>query len=156
MGVRKPNHRLVKIHRSYTVDEIARLFGVHRNTIRDWLHKGLPTVDQRRPLLVHGQTLVDFLKARRAANKRPCRPGEIYCVGCREPRTPANRHAVYQALTPTNGCLVGICPACGSRMFRRVNLARLDHVSGDLRVTTTEAQQHIDESHRPSVNCDFR
>mgnify|MGYP001125755299 CR=1 FL=1 len=145
MGIRNPNHRLVKIHRTYMVDEIAKLFGIHRNTVRDWLLKGLTTVDQRRPLLVHGQVLVDFLKSRRAAKKRPCRPGEIYCVGCREPRSPAGRYAVYQALTPTNGSLVGICPACGSRMFRRVNLAKLAHVAGHLHVAA-EAQQHTTSS----------
>jgi len=156
MGIRNPNHRLVKIHRTYTVDEMAKLFGVHDNTVRDWFRKGLATIDQRRPLLVRGQVLVDFLKSRRATNKRPCRPGEIYCVGCREPRSPADHHAIYQALTPTSGSLVGICPACGSRMFRRVNLAKLAHVAGHLHVAAPEAQQHIDESHKPSVNCDFR
>jgi hypothetical protein len=41
-------------------------------------------------------------------------------------------------------------------MFRRVNLAQLAHVAGHLQVTSVEAQQHIDESHRPSVNCDFK
>ena len=156
MGIRNPNHRLVKIHRTYTVDEMAKLFGAHRNTVRDWLHKGLTTVDQRRPLLVRGQVLVDFLKSRRAANKRPCRPGEIYCVGCGKARSPADGRVVYLPLTATGGNLVGICPTCGSRMFRRVNLAKLTHVAGGLHVAVTEAQEHIGESPQPSVNCDFR
>jgi hypothetical protein len=156
MGLRTPNHRLVKIHRTYTVDEMATLFGVHRNTVREWLRKGLATVDQRRPLLVLGHVLVDFLKARRAANKRPCRPGEIYCVRCREPRPPVGSYAVYQAITPTGGNLVGICPNCSARIFRRVNLTSLAQVAGHLHVGVPEAQQHIDESQQPSVNCDFR
>lgn len=156
MGTRNHNHRLVKIHRTYTVDEMATLFDTHRNTVRGWFDKGLATIDQRRPLLVRGQVLVDFLKSRRAANKRPCRPGQIYCVRCHEPRPPADGRAVYQPLTPTGGNLVGICPQCGSRMFRRVNLAKLAHVASHLQVTSAEAQQHIDESHKPSVNCDFR
>ena len=156
MGIRNPNHRVVKIHRTYTVEEMAKLFGAHRNTVRNWLRKGLPTIDQRRPSLVRGQALVDFLKARRAANKRPCRPGQIYCVRCREPQFPVDRRAIYQPLTATGGNLVGICPHCSSRMHRRVNLFRLAHVAGHLHVTAPEAQQHIDESHQPSVNCDFR
>lgn len=156
MGTRNHNHRLVKIHRTYTVDEMATLFDTHRNTVRGWFDKGLTTIDQRRPLLVRGQVLVDFLRSRRAANKRPCRPGQIFCVRCHEPRSPADGRAVYQPLTPTGGNLVGICPHCGSRMFRRVNLAKLAHVASHLQVTSAEAQQHIDESHKPSVNCDFR
>lgn len=156
MGTRNHNHRLVKIHRTYTVDEMATLFGTHRNTVRGWFGKGLTTIDQRRPVLVSGRVLVDFLRSRRAANKRPCRPGQIYCVRCREPRSPADGQAAYQPLTGTAGNLVGICPHCASRMFRRLNLARLPHVAGDLKVAVPEAQQHIDESHKPSVNCDFR
>lgn len=34
MGKRHPNPRLAKIHRSYTVEEVAGVFGVHRNTVR--------------------------------------------------------------------------------------------------------------------------
>jgi excisionase family DNA binding protein len=147
MGVRNFNHRLVKIHRTYTVDEMARLFGAHRNTVRAWLRDGLSAVDRRRPVLVRGQDLVSFLRARRAANKRPCRPGEIYCMKCREPRSPAGGLLAYQPMTCTGGNLVGRCPQCGTRMFRRVNLARLADVAGDLVVAVPEAQQHIAESH---------
>ncbi len=32
MGKRYPNYRLAKIHRSYTVEEIARLSRKHENT----------------------------------------------------------------------------------------------------------------------------
>ena len=63
MGVRHPNHRLAKIHRNYTVDEVANLFAVHRNTVRQWIKSGLPTTDSRRPLLILGRDLVAFLKA---------------------------------------------------------------------------------------------
>ena len=33
MAKRHPNHRQVKIHRNYTVEEIASLFGIHKNTV---------------------------------------------------------------------------------------------------------------------------
>lgn len=156
MGNRNPNHRLVKIHHSYTVEEVARLFGIHKNTVRDWLRNGLSALCERRPLVILGPVLVDYLKARRAKNKRKCRPGEIYCVRCREPRHPKDQQAIYQALTPTNGNLIGRCSRCAIRIFRRISLAKLSQVSGELRVTIPEAQQHIDESHKPSVNCDFK
>ena len=65
MGKRHPNHRLVKIHRNYTVDDVSRLLGVHKNTVRAWIKAGLPVMDEKRPLLILGYVLRDFLKSRR-------------------------------------------------------------------------------------------
>ena len=42
MPRRGPNYRLVKIHRNYTVEEAARMFGIHKNTVRAWIEAGLP------------------------------------------------------------------------------------------------------------------
>jgi hypothetical protein len=156
MPATRPNPRLAKIHRSYTVDEIAKLYGVHRNTVRSWIARGLPTVDERRPLLVLGNHLAAFLQARRAANKRPCGPGEIYCLRCREPRQPAGGVVRYRPLTTTQGSLVGLCACCGAGLNRRVSLAKLPLVSAGLVVTQQQAPEHIDESQQPSLNSDFK
>jgi hypothetical protein len=32
----RPDHRRVKLHRSYSVDEVARLFDMHPNTVRNF------------------------------------------------------------------------------------------------------------------------
>jgi hypothetical protein len=44
MGSRRPNARLAKIHRSYSVEEMARLFNVHKNTVRNWVEQGLAAI----------------------------------------------------------------------------------------------------------------
>lgn len=155
MPATRPNPRLAKIHRSYTVDEIAKLYGVHRNTVRAWIARGLPTVDERRPVLVLGSHLAAFLQARRTANKRTCGPGEIYCLRCREPRRPVGGVVRYHPLTPTQGNLAGLCECCGAGLNRRASLAKLALVLGDLKVTVQQAPEHIDESAQPSLNCDF-
>ncbi len=156
MSKRHPNHRLVKIHRSYTVDEVASLFGIHRNTVREWIKRGLPTSDDRRPILVLGRALVAFLQARRGKNKQTCMPGEIYCVRCRAPKTPAGGMADYQPLTVTTGNLVGICPTCEAMTYRRVNFSKLILVSGNLEVTLPQALRHIDKSPNLFVNSDLK
>ena len=46
MRKRHPNPRLAKIHRNYTVEEIANLFGVHKNSVRNWVKGGLPISDE--------------------------------------------------------------------------------------------------------------
>lgn len=153
---RTPNPRLVKRHRSYTVEEAARLLGVHKNSIREWIRRGLPVVDHCRPCLILGRDLVAFLEQRRRQNKRPCLPGQIYCVRCRQPQFPAGGMADYQAVTPATGNLVGLCPACDGLIYRRVSLTRLQQDRGDLDVRLAQAARHIDESDSPSVNCDFK
>lgn len=156
MSKRHPNPRLAKIHRNYTVEEIATLFGVHRNTVRAWVKRGLPTSDDRRPMLILGRDLVAFLQVQRAKNKRICQPGEIYCVRCRAPKAPAGAMADYETLTATQGNLVAICPDCETIIYRRVSLAKLAQIRGKLDITFPQALRHIGESLQPSVNSDFR
>jgi hypothetical protein len=155
MSKRHLNPRLAKIHRNYTVDEVASLFGVHKNSVRNWVKGGLPTNDDRRPMLILGRDLFNFLQAKRMKNKRPCQPGEIYCVRCRVAQKPAGDMADYQPLTATLGNLIGICPRCEVMMYRRVGLAQLVQVGANLDITMTQALPHICESTQPCVNSDF-
>jgi len=156
MRRRHPNPRLAKIHRNYTVEEVASLFDVHKNSVRNWVKCGLPTSDDRRPMLILGRDLVAFLQARRVKNKRPCLPGEIYCMRCRAAQRPAGDMAEYQPITSTSGNLIGICPCCETMMYRRVNLAKLVHVGANLDITMSQALPHIDESPPPCVNSDLK
>ena len=152
---RRLNPRLAKIHRNYTVDEVARLYDVHRNTVRLWIKQGLPTTDNRRPMLILGHDLRAFLEARRSKNRRACKPGEMYCLRCREPRAPAGAVADFERITETLGNLVAICSHCGAVMNRRVNIAKLADVSGEVAVTMTLAARHLSESNQPTLNSDF-
>ena len=140
MRKRRPNYRLVKIHRSYTVDEVARLFDAHKNTVRAWVKTGLPTCDGKRPTLILGRHLADYLQARRAKGKRPCELGEIYCVRCRAPKRPAGNMAEYQPTTATLGNLIGICPNCDTMIYRRASRAKLPEIRGNLDITFAEAE----------------
>ena len=153
---RHPNHRLVKIHRNYAVEEIVQLFGKHKNTVRNWIvRERLEVIDERRPALVLGSTLVDFLKKRRGRNKRKLKPGEIYCVRCRAAVKPAGGIGDCVQVTDVTGNLRGICPRCDLLIHRRVSLAKIDHVKGDLEITVEPAGDRIRESPDASVNCDF-
>ena len=155
MRKRRPNYRLVKIHRSYTVEEVAHLFGTHKNTVRAWVKAGLPTCDDKRPSLILGRELAGFLKARHTKNKRPCQPGEIYCVRCRAAKRPAGEMADYLPITATLGNLTGICPDCEGMIFRRASLPKLAQIRGNLEITFAEAQRQVSESIQPTVNSDF-
>lgn len=153
---RHPNPRIAKIHRSYTVEEVAKLYGVHKNTVRAWIKQGLSVCDDKRPTIVLGRALATFLQARRIKNKRTCQAGEIYCVRCREPKKPAADMADYQPLTERIGNLMALCPDCNSIMNRRVSLIKLERVRGQIDITFPQALRHISESNQLTVNSDLK
>jgi hypothetical protein len=143
--MRSTDPRRVKKLRSYSVSEISDLLGHHPHTVRNWLHSGLAAIDGRRPTVVRGAELQRFLYAKRNVRKTSCPPGTIYCVKCREPRRPHGNVADLRPLSASTGNLEGICPACGKMMNRRVSLARLEAVRGDLDIAVTDQQGRIRE-----------
>jgi hypothetical protein len=151
--VKRLNPRRVKVHRNYTVEEVARLFGMHKTAVRGWLKAGLPRIDGRRPILILGRELAAFLHARQQRRRRRCQSGEFYCFRCRAPRNCALKTADYLPLSPTSGNLRGTCAACGTRMYRRVSLYRLAAAAGDLQVALLQAPQRIVEGADASLNC---
>ena len=143
----------VKINRLYTTEEAARCCEVHRCTVRRWLKGGLANCDGERPHLIRGDMLRKFLQAKRVAAKRPCGPGQIYCVRCRDRKFPALRMADYKPRTDTWGDLVGLCPDCGCLIHRRINIARLPSECGVLQVALPKAHSRIGETAVPSLNA---
>ena len=131
------------------------MLGKHKNTVRAWIKEGLPVCDSKRPTLILGQALRDFLLTKKNKHKRPCAPGEMYCVRCRAPQKPAEEMADYQPVTKKYGNLIGICPACDCVMYRRASFAKIEQIRGQLDITFAKAARHIDESAQPSVNSDF-
>ena len=117
------NPNKAKIHRSYTVEEVASLFSIHKNTVRIWVKKGLPTCDDRRPLLVLGSDLREFLQQKRKQNKRKCKPREMYCMRCRAPRIAAEGMVDYDPITDVTGRLIGICPCCDGVINKYISLS---------------------------------
>lgn len=156
MKRQRPNPQRVKIHRSYEVADIAELFGIHRNTVRQWIKQGLPVTDTRRPQLITGHALRIFLQAKRSKNKRPCQPGELYCLRCRLPQRPAGDMADFQPVTQKVGKLTAICPACENLMHQRISMATLEQIHTIFNITTTQAQKRIGDSSHPIVNSDLK
>ena len=114
--------RRIKIHRSYTVEQLARLLGCHKNSIWLWLKHGLePLEDGKRPIMIQGGVARRFLENRRRARKRRCSLRELYCLRCREARSVRGGRAVYfEAPAGGPGMLTAECSVCGTLMFKRV------------------------------------
>lgn len=155
MTKRHQNPRLAKIHRSYTVDEVADLYRVGKNAVRHWIKQGLPTCDSKRPMLILGIELNVFHEKRRNKNKRPCLLDEIYCVRCRAPKKPAAGMVEYRPMTTTSGNLVAICPDCETMIHRRISKLKLYQIPYQIDIRLPQPHLHIVESPTPSLNSDF-
>jgi hypothetical protein len=154
MGYRHPNPRLAKIYRSYSVEEVSRLFRVHKNTVRNWLRQGLTAIDEQRPIVIRGVELRRFLTDRRTRSKKTCGPGRMYCLPCRAPKVPAGNMAECIQTGESTGTLQGICPDCDRMIYRRVNPLKLGAVRGDLDISVTQERPRIVGTTKPNVNCD--
>ena len=149
------NHRRVKKLRSYTIFEVGELLDVRKNTVHQWIKNGLMTTDHKRPLLIRGYDLIDFLQARRKRRRRPCGTSQLYCFRCRAAKDPAGGMADYIPLTEKLGNLTAICPDCGLIMHRVVNVAKLQTIRGELDVTFPQAPARLTEISELSVNSVF-
>lgn len=157
MAKRSFNPRLVKIHRSYQVVEIANLYGTHKNLVRAWIKQGLSTIDESKPYLIRGDQLRFFLEARRSKNKCKCKIDEIYCVKCRSAKKPLGNMVDYnQSVNGGISNIMGICPDCGSRIFRCTSERTFKLIQHCFEVTIPIAQQRIDAVNLPIVNSDFK
>ena len=139
MPARRVNPHRVKLHRIYSVQELADCLGVHKNTVRHWQGAGLAAIDGNRPTLFDGKTTKAFLLARQTSRKRPCPPGMIYCFRCREPRPPALGMVEFIPGQGTTGNLAALCETCGTVMHRRANVAMIAAIMPRLAVQIRQA-----------------
>lgn len=122
------NPNRAKIHRSYTVEEIAQLFNVHKNTVRTWVKAGLPVCDNQKPMLILGSDLREFIKAKNNNRKRTCQPYEMYCLRCQSPQKPAENMVDYEPHNDVTGRMIGICSGCEGVINKYINLVNFEKI----------------------------
>ncbi|MFQ3245809.1 MAG: hypothetical protein ACI9SP_002457 [Arenicella sp.] len=123
------NASLVKIHRSYTVDEVSNVLGVHKGTVRNWTKDGLEVCDGSRPMLILGRVLKPFLKERNQRMKRPCAKDQFYCMKCKKPQKSAGNMVEFLPSTKGKGLLIALCECCEGIVTRFSNLAHIEQMS---------------------------
>jgi hypothetical protein len=136
MLARRINPRLIRLHRSYSIEDAAFSLGVHKNSVRGWIRNGLPVMDRTRPLLMHGDELRAYLEAKRKAAQCPCTPGTLYCLKCR-------------SLNATTGNLKALWDTYGTLMHRRVGMSAIAATMPDFQITIREARERLEERQLP-------
>jgi hypothetical protein len=134
----KCNPMLAKINKIYTIQDIAETFKRHPRTVINWIKDGLEVCSKKRPMMILGSDLREYLNAKMKKNRKPCGPGELYCVACKIPRVPQGHFAILDVQNELVGTLIGECPKCHHTIYRKVSLARIDQVVGEVNLTRTK------------------
>jgi hypothetical protein len=160
------NHRLVKKYRSYTAEEICKLFQnrkLHVQTIRDWVRSGELEVITKNPITIYGEVLRAFLEKRNAGHKKQLAFNQLKCLKCQEIISPhENAISIYNN---QNGSITAsaICPVChnkATRFYKKDQQAQLEKtfiINEPLLVTignssSTACKTHLDNVANNSLN----
>jgi hypothetical protein len=145
---------LIKQSCSYDPAEIAKLFGIHRNTVRHWLKDGLQPIDGQRPILVHGAVLKAFISERQQGRRQKCGPGEFYCFRCRAPRKAWGNVADVVPHTQKVAKLIALCCVCATPMHRTIRRADIPKLDGLIDIQPM-ASERLRDRPDASANCDI-
>lgn len=143
--------RKIRPQKCYAVQQCSDLVGVEPSTVRRWIKQGLPVLVDGKPLLIPGDSLKDWLKARRASRKQKCRLNELYCCRCRKPRMAKLGSVV---ITPRNAKTLTIkahCIECDAKMNKGGALAMLIEIKAAFDLNTV-AQANLAGCDDPAVN----
>lgn len=146
------NTSRIRKNYSYTVPEICRLFGIHKNTVREWFRKGLKKIDEQRPCLIHGHLLKSFLDERQKSRRKKCNLEEFYCFRCRLPRRAMGNLADIEVRTEKTVMLIGLCEVCETPV-RKVQSAKALLMIFQIFDIPRQQQTRLRESLSPSLNC---
>jgi len=149
------NPNLVKINRSYTFEELATVFGVHKNTVSTWIKNGLPCLKDRRPFLILGDDARDYIKDQRKRKKQKCKSNELFCMRCKAPTQPAENIVEYISLSVTKGCLKGFCARCGCVINKFTSYGSLEGYSALFELIKPKELEHINDSDTSLLNSDI-
>jgi hypothetical protein len=149
------NPNLVKIHRNYTYEELAAVFGIHKNTVATWVKNGLFAFQERRPFLIKGDDAKAFLQKQRASKQQKCKKNEFYCLRCKAPTKPYDGFVEYVPITSAKGRLTGFCDGCESIINKFVSYASVEGYSSFFNIEKSKGLGHIKDTDNPLLNSDF-
>ncbi len=147
------NTRLIRMGLSYSVQEVAGLFGLHKNSVLQWIKSGLPVIDQRKPYLIHGADLAAFIKKRQSGRKHKCQPHEFYCCKCRTSRKAWENQVDIVIKNKSKLVITAICAVCNTALHRAGAVRKLAEYQKIFSVQTLR-EQHITDRNQPIVMCD--
>lgn len=128
----------------YSVDDVQTLYGVHRNTVSNWVGSGLKTSDGSLPQRFRGAELNRFHAERAERARRNLRLGEFKCVACGKAVFPELCTLSIQRQEGKATLARATCCDCGAALLKLLGATECDKVQECLDTNTPLAL--IDES----------
>lgn len=132
---RRYSLRGISKNRVYTYKVASRIVGVSEAAFRKWPDKGMRVINDKRPHLVRGADLIEFLERLQAAKKRPMTKTQFYCLRCNAPRDALGGVVEYSTITDLTGRISGLCAVCGGKIGRFCKASDLAPLSASLTIS---------------------
>jgi hypothetical protein len=148
--------RLIRDDYTYSLEQIADMFGLELVTIRRWIKdEGLERLPKTRPSLVHSSALQSFLSRKQKSRRRACSDDQAYCFRCRCPRKP--RLGTGKAHYLPNGSVrfQAECSTCGGGINKAVKGSGWAP-NHPLAVYQHDATQHCNREQLTHPECQFQ
>ena len=110
------NTNFIKNTLNYSTNDIAELYRIHKRTVQEWYKQGLTRIDDRKPYLVLGAHLKEFLENRQKKRKTKCRIDEFFCCKCKSPRKAWENLVDLKILNHKNLLIMGLCDICNTKI----------------------------------------
>lgn len=115
------SHIRPKEHRVYSVPQVISLYGIHRNTLSNWVHSGLRPSNDSGLQLFRGLELIRFHKERRERSRHRLRQGEFKCFRCKAAVFPALEGLCIEPAIKHAGMALASCPDCDAALHKLLN-----------------------------------
>jgi hypothetical protein len=119
MGKRS-NPMAVKAALTYDINEAALALGKTPATIRNWIKDGLTVMSSRKPYLILGAAIQEYLRAKYKAAKRPLGPDQLFCPSCGAGRRPLAMAVTISPMASSTSLLRGVCASCQGGCTRMI------------------------------------
>jgi hypothetical protein len=119
---------LIESNRSYSTQKIKKLIGIHEQTIREWILINNLECVSKKPILIYGAVLKEFIKNRNESHKKTLNFNEFKCLKCKVISIPKNNQ--ISLYNNKNGSIrvTGTCQNCNnefSKLFKKDSTEQL-------------------------------
>lgn len=150
---------------TYDIEEVCRIFKLHKQTVRSWIKQGLKTIDKGRPTLIHGSNLIEYLQEQNSRGKCSLEFDQFFCMKCKDACyayrnyiAVNDKERVLYVKAKCRECKTTMCKSYQlaafpklRKMFRVVDVSELDdcvvstfktHIEESLEISADESLQY--------------